>query len=716
MKYLMKSLAVFAVGAAIVSCNDKDVYSSEAARQAHLAEYQDKFVETFGEPNANQTWGFGSSSTRATRAAMPQTPTFRDTNPITKPTMPSYSNTVPANAKYAKDYQNYQNGDIIYIDSEYSTLNNPQNTENLTIYVDGDVKFLYSTNQNSTKIVVTENSTLRLGSVSNNLTVYLAPGATLDLTQKYEENVISWWPYESEIVNSAVESITFQNSNAAIYMNAGSTVKVNNLSLTNGVKVLNAGGTIEANNITLDQESTLWNEGAFTVENTLTLMNTNSSFYNALGKTITVKGNMDLINNNALLYNEGTVNVTGNIVLHNTDAEVVNNGTLTGASYSQAAGGKTHNVGTVTISGKTDLTNSNSKWKNDGQWTCGSFDIDNYSHANFNNCKLTVNGQFFLNHGTFILDAGASAICESFQWEDTSDFHMGSKSLLKVNGTLLTNNYNSGYGFRGYGDEYAVIEANAITHNGNEQFRMSYYGNLYIATDNHFAQWYKDAPNTNQPSYWYENSVKFKFAGDESPVYIPESECNPGYGGGGEETIREQGRIMCEDLGTIGDFDFNDVVFDAIIYEKDGEVTRVEITLLAAGGTMELTIAGQEVHNLFGVPVGPTESMINTGITRKDYVNFTADVKYEHLIDIPIVVKGTDNAGNVTYYELTAEMGKAPQKICVPIGTEWCDEYVSIEKAYPTFKDWVEGEDPFDWSWIQSKVAKYVDLILSNND
>ena len=153
------------------------------------------------------------------------------------------------------------------------------------------------------------------------------------------------------------------------------------------------------------------------------------------------------------------------------------------------------------------------------------------------------------------------------------------------------------------------------------------------------------------------------------------------------------------------------MVFDAKIY-TDG---TTEIDLLAAGGTLELSVAGKEVHQLFGVQVGTKEGMVNTGITKKDPVPFTADQKYENLIDIPIMVRKTDAAGNVTYYELTSEMGKAPQKICVPIGTKWCDEYVSIKRAYPNFVKWVEGEDPFDWSWIKKVVARLIDLNLSNN-
>jgi hypothetical protein len=37
-------------------------------------------------------------------------------------------------------------------------------------------------------------------------------------------------------------------------------------------------------------------------------------------------------------------------------------------------------------------------------------------------------------------------------------------------------------------------------------------------------------------------------------------------------------------------------------------------------------------------------------------------------------------------------MGKAPQKICVPLGFKWCKEYKSLVDAYPGFKNWTSGK------------------------
>ena len=163
----------------------------------------------------------------------------------------------------------------------------------------------------------------------------------------------------------------------------------------------------------------------------------------------------------------------------------------------------------------------------------------------------------------------------------------------------------------------------------------------------------------------------------------------PGNGQTPPDKVKEEGMIICEDLGTIGDFDFNDVVFYAKVWESG----MTEITLLAAGGTLNLTVAGQEVHKAFGVPqttMVNTEESTGKGAT-KDPFYFVAEKTYSRLIDIPVVVSTKNNAGNVTSYELSAEMGKAPQKICVPKGFRWCKEYKSLSIAYPGFREWTTG-------------------------
>ena len=279
--------------------------------------------------NGKLTANIGTSQpNRAARRAV-QTPkegTFHDTNPIEKPTLDkTYSNTVPTNAKYARDYQNYQNGDVIYINSDYQQLNNPQNFENLTIYVDGNVTYVGDTKQDATKgtvFCVTEGSTLKLGYVQTHLTVYLAPNATLDISEGLMNNVIRWWPYEAEIVKSGNNSFTFQNSHGFIYMSEGSTVKATDLSLVGDAKIYNGGGTITATNLTVDG-STLWNEGTIKVSEKLTLKNNSPGLYIATNNSIKAK-TVEI--DNSLLYNMGSVAVSEALTMKNDNGEIINNG------------------------------------------------------------------------------------------------------------------------------------------------------------------------------------------------------------------------------------------------------------------------------------------------------------------------------------------------------------------------------------------------------
>ena len=194
-------------------------------------------------------------------------------------------------------------------------------------------------------------------------------------------------------------------------------------------------------------------------------------------------------------------------------------------------------------------------------------------------------------------------------------------------------------------------------------FRMEKInGNYYVGLD-----YSAEGQNPNQQvqrDYIYNDWIIKVTPGKGTPV----------------DPVVEEGRIICEDMGNIGDFDFNDVVFDAVIHESG----KTEIILLAAGGTLDISVDGVNVGEVMG-------KMVNTGLTKVNTYYFESENLYNNLIDIPIIVTKTDAAGLVTSYELTAEMGKAPQKICVPVTFKWCIEYKNIKDAYPGFKDWVTG-------------------------
>lgn len=228
----------------------------------------------------------------------------------------------------------------------------------------------------------------------------------------------------------------------------------------------------------------------------------------------------------------------------------------------------------------------------------------------------------------------------------------------------------------------------------------------------------------------------------------------------------DKGRVFCEDLSSVQDvkedIDFNDVVFDAIIWydywvivEKDDNgniippITEAEtdethqnslwadISLLATGATEQIKIGDNEVHAKFGQ--SNVKYMINTvgastsvnGLYNTDPftpVNFQVDMSGLGLIpegysgsiedylkanvtldNIPIQVYWNTNgagraaavlaAGNVTKDQSGNIIGMtAPHKIKVPFTTKWPAERRNIQEGYTLFKDYVADPTVDPWN------------------
>ena len=177
----------------------------------------------------------------------------------------------------------------------------------------------------------------------------------------------------------------------------------------------------------------------------------------------------------------------------------------------------------------------------------------------------------------------------------------------------------------------------------------------------------------------------------------------------GDETLY-RGRVLCEDMGEIGDYDFNDVVFDAEILENND----IEVSVVAAGGILPIYIGGSPEEGGIKVDLG---KMVNTGEhngVKHQKITFKANrdgsPKFASIHAVPVWV---DPGGEAIPYELKAEDGKAPQKICTYKLTAYPDEYIRIDNAYKGFAEWVNTQNPNKWSehvnwWL-------IDLDLTNN-
>lgn len=193
-----------------------------------------------------------------------------------------------------------------------------------------------------------------------------------------------------------------------------------------------------------------------------------------------------------------------------------------------------------------------------------------------------------------------------------------------------------------------------------------------------------------------------------------------GTGGG---TIIEGGdewdelRVIAEDLqvGESTDFDFNDVVFDVYLYKKTTELHtagEVWIILRAAGGILPLYVAGNEVHDLFGVD---QDVMVNTNAKAKglkgadrapvaimlnsSQYNGTTINEIANSIEVKVIKDGVP-------FILQAPVGEIASKIGVGPEFNWCAERQDIDNKYklttgePLFKQYVQGILP-DLRWYQ---------------
>ena len=168
--------------------------------------------------------------------------------------------------------------------------------------------------------------------------------------------------------------------------------------------------------------------------------------------------------------------------------------------------------------------------------------------------------------------------------------------------------------------------------------------------------------------------------------------------------------IAVEDLGTTDDYDFNDIVIEVTQISKNKGKSDVNITMLAAGGTLEAKLmrdgsqVGPEVHQWFeGVAEG-TYPMINTaadmtslkrGSTVKfnNVENFTmaafTEVTPAEMGGFYVIVNG-HKENTVPVKIESPERGDVPQIICVPELWMWPTERTEMDLAYNKFSQYVQ--------------------------
>ena len=244
------------------------------------------------------------------------------------------------------------------------------------------------------------------------------------------------------------------------------------------------------------------------------------------------------------------------------------------------------------------------------------------------------------------------------------------------------------------GDEKLTDTDMKITKNGKECFNLEkikeMVDNGYLPVQNsNLRTWVKWEFGDGYFSDWIVTLTEAKRNDTPTPEPEPEPEPDP-------EPFEAVVRVIAEDMGDqnlneSSDFDFNDVVFD-VTYVEEGKV-RIEI--LAAGGTLPLTIGwdgtGDYITHEVHYRLGYSEStMINThskvgyhqdGVKsyKFDYTGTFRKASFKQDVRDYIPVKVRKNG---TWYNINADQGRAPGKLCVGTDYTWCNERQDIDSKW----------------------------------
>lgn len=153
-----------------------------------------------------------------------------------------------------------------------------------------------------------------------------------------------------------------------------------------------------------------------------------------------------------------------------------------------------------------------------------------------------------------------------------------------------------------------------------------------------------------------------------------------------------KGNITVNTKVSTSDFDYNDVVFDAITWNLNGQ-NHLKIIVRAAGGQMPIYVAGKEIHQ------GGVGYMFNTSNPDYDFasvlvedsiISSNASTFDFNSIPVEVEVNGERQVAG-------SNIGQAPEKIAVDLDYKWCREKESIKTKYPRFIEYVGNKEITDW-------------------
>ena len=674
----MTAAAALAFGGLFTSCSHDDIATGNGSIGV-VETYERAFIERFGQPAADHTWGFGTIGTTTASTRSQSSPSVANIPaPYDAAWVAAYNETAKE-PNSANVWDNYDN-------SVYH-----EGTAGTTSYKwDWDV--LNAVGYSAWGPVFTRFNWNDYTSASEEIYNYLKnDGKANWIKVESTGGTTGYWEYDENFVRNfkitgtwdgAINVVTTEGLTDGVPNGYERTVVVTGKwNLTETQKVGSKGKIIIANG------------GELNISSGKMLQLVNQSRLVVLyGGKITGAGNIEFSNGTEKgfeNYNGGTIDITGDI--NNNGGDFYNNGILKANTLSGGAANSCYyNHGVINIDhmGK-NSESPNARIYNNCQWYCRNdmrcLIIENCSYFHVGGELMTSGSEDGTGTGAYVA--------------------LGSGSLLEA-GTL----YNNGTSWTGPTDGYAVTSFGKVTFlnwSGDSKLTSGYFANNIYVEIKDQSNNLKGHSNEITKKVFWEIVANGKGVGNGNVTEIESKEngeeiipadggfsagsagCSPGFKGTPDgtttRTIEGDCMIIAEDLSTSenGDFDFNDVVF-AVKFTSDNQAT---ITLLAAGGTLPLFIGSEEneVHEKFGVTVN---QMVNTGTDLSISLNpvtFTVSGSYGgEAINIPVKVKK-----NGSWIELRAERGKVPSKIAVETRYEWCNERQDIEEKYTSFSQWV---------------------------
>lgn len=731
-KYFITAVAALSLGGFMTSCThdiDGSGSSGDVATNAQES-YEQAFLNTFGRPIEGFDWGFGTGN--ATSRALTRSIISEINDPFTKENTATYYKSADDVPATAMTYTDFCNQDKFWPEGwQVPDLDKAQKSDAEILIPEGTHTIKFTAGKHD--FYVTGDATLNVTDYINAARIYILPGKTFTLN-----------------MNNYINDLE-------IYVANGATLNYNYDKLYNqdgGGKIYNHGTVnLKKDNFEVNQDAIFYNEGSVT------------------GKNITSKPGDG---HPSYLYNFGDIDLTGYFQLNSC------------ANF--------FNEGNFTVAGKTEITQGKSLiwWINKGHYETDSFESFAWNGTCYNYCQLFVEHDALIQNGVFHLMDGSYAEINrgifnnlKFLMRDNSGINIKSGTLWGRDGSDFRTEYDT-QGFEAVDDNAKAYVrlggTNKIpAHKGSafhlkgKNLTLAYYEIIFYHELYHFGNTWNDnvdqfanvtteealREEKNENTTWNTHDVTKIFTGDDFATITPTpkaNDCGATWNGGNTPPdnpvtpTTDKVRVIAEDLTTLdgkADFDFNDVVFDVDLLSNN----QVRITLLAAGGTLPLTVGDQgqqesgdyeptmemqydsqgqemesvmkyEVHRLFKVA---TTTMVNTnaaGGANRDAV--------EVIIDNPSTSSDIHEIANAIPIRVYKKSTWIELEKAVPVGTrsdkltaskvavdgtfQWCAERVSINKdsryQYSNYKGtqksrfelYLDGKLGAKW-WDQSTVA-----------